>query len=140
VLEDLRKRWPSVVEGVGVAHPVLQRILRDSWPVSLSATTLLIGFDPEFAGEIEIARQQERAGLRTLFQRVLGHPVHLDYTTLGEPVRWSHQSVKAAVAPAAGDEAFNADAAGLNPQAWLRNESIRQILEVFHGDVVEIQR
>lgn len=121
---------------------MMQRILRDSWPVSLSETTLRIGFDPEFASEMEQARQWERGGLRGLFQKVLGHPVHLEYTLLDEPVRWSHQRMDAdapASDAAADGGAFDPEAAGLNPQAWLRNETIRTILEVFHGDVMEIQ-
>lgn len=119
---------------------MLQNVLRDSWPVSLNETTLVIGFDPEFAGEIEQARHMERGALRGFFQQTLGHPVHLEYTVLDEPVRWSHLTAADAekTTSGAGND-FDSETAGLNPRAWLANETIRNVLETFHGDILEIQ-
>ena len=102
-----------------------------------------IGFDPEFAEDLDHARRLDAGGLRHLFQKILGHPVHIDFTLLDRPVRWSHRQVNPSEAHGTGDpetpEVFDAESAGLNPQAWLRNQTIRDVLEVFHGDIVEIQ-
>lgn len=142
-LQDLQDRWPDWVEHCSVVQPTLQHILRDSWPVALTKTSLKIGFDPEFAEDIDHARRIDPGGMRHLFQKILGHPVHLEFTLLDRPVRWSHRVVnpsKTQKAPEAETtEAFDAASAGLNPQAWLRNQTVRDVLEVFHGDIVEIQ-
>jgi hypothetical protein len=139
-LEHLRAEWPTLVEKCRKAQPLLQHVLRDSWPVSLNATTLHIGFDPEFASEIETVRQSDRGALRHLFQMEIGHPVHVEYEILREPLRWSHQAPREEVAPPREEKAFSPASAGVNRQAWLRNESVRQVLETFHGDILDIQR
>ena len=139
-LERLKAGWPEVVGRCGLVQPMLEQFLRDSMPVSLSDTTLVIGFDPEFAGEIDQVRQLERGALRHFFQKVLGRAVHLDYTVLQVPVRWSHHPVSEGDVEDDGEpEDFNADTAGLNPRAWLRNEAVRTVLEAFHGDIIDIQ-
>lgn len=126
-----------------MVQPTLQHILRDSWPTDLSATRLSIGFDPEFAEDLDHARRLDPGSLRHFFQKVLGHPVHIEFSLLDHPVRWSRKAVNPSAASTAntgGDSpAFDSKSAGLNPQAWLRNQTVRDVLEVFHGDIVEIQ-
>lgn len=122
-------------------QPTLQHLLRDSWPAALSGRNLTIGFDPEFAEDLDHARRLDPGSLRHFFQKILGHPVHIEFTLLDQPVRWSRKPVDSAAPPATpgGEETFDSASAGLNPQAWLRNQTVRDVLEVFHGDIVEIQ-
>ena len=139
-LERLRAAWPALMQRCGLVQPMLERYLRDSWPVSLTDTTLVIGFDPEFAGEVDQVRQLERGTLRHLFQRVLGRNVRLDYTVMKESARWSHHPVENPTNGEPDDDApFDAESAGLNPRAWLRNDAVRTVLEAFHGDILDIQ-
>ncbi|MCC5848426.1 MAG: hypothetical protein JJU29_10045 [Verrucomicrobia bacterium] len=139
-LERLRAEWPALMHRCGLVQPMLERYLKDSWPMSLTDTTLVIGFDPEFAREIDQVRQLERGALRNVFQRVLGRSVHLDYTVMEEPARWSHHPVEGPANGAPDDDApFDAESAGLNPRAWLRNDAVRTVLEAFHGDILDIQ-
>lgn len=81
--------------------------------------------------------------MRHLFQKILGHPVHIEFSLLDRPVRWSHRPVNpdtpSPESDSGPDPAFDSKRAGLNPQAWLRNQTVRDVLEVFHGDILEIQ-
>jgi hypothetical protein len=142
-LKELQDNWPGLVEHCAVVQPTLRHLLRDSWPVALSSGNLKIGFDPEFAEDLDHARRLDPGSMRHFFQKVLGHSVHIEFCLLDHPVRWSHKAVKAS-AETEGDTSaeargFDSESAGLNPQAWLRNQTVREVLEVFHGDIVEIQ-
>jgi hypothetical protein len=138
-LEKLRQSWPEVVGQCGIVQPLLRHHLKDSWPVSLNETKLVIGFDPEFAGEMEQVSRHERGELRNLFHRVLGRTVHLEYRVLDRPVRWSHHAPVEGKAAVGEEEPFDPATAGLSPRLWARGEAVRAILEAFHGKIIEIQ-
>ena len=52
-MERLQAEWPTLVAEIGEAHGWLRTDLLDSWPVEMTDSTCSLGFDPEFAGEIE---------------------------------------------------------------------------------------
>jgi hypothetical protein len=139
-LADLREAWPDIVEKCLVIQPLLRRDLRDSWPLRVTERTLVIGFDPEFSGEMEEVMQLDHGGVHFFFTDKLGRPIRIQYEVMKEAVTWSHH--------APSDEGVsdeNPDAAtGANGEKtardWLRNETIRQVLEVFHGDIIDIQQ
>ncbi|MEX2382949.1 MAG: hypothetical protein WD490_11225 [Opitutales bacterium] len=139
-LADLRESWPEIVEKCLVIQPLLRRDLRDSWPLRITERTLTIGFDPEFSGEMEEVNQLDHGGLYHFFSDKLGRPVRMEYEVMKEAVTWSHHSP--------GEEADAGEetdvATGANgektPRDWLRNKTIRQVLEVFHGDIIDIQQ
>jgi len=140
-LEKLQTAWPELVDRCRMIQPLIKQQLRDSWPVEVTETRLTVGFDPEFAEEIEVVRQFDHGALHGLFSQLLGRSVRLEYTVLDAPVTWSHLDPKAeADTDSKDEEPFSAERAGLNPQAWLRNDAVRQVLEVFHGDILKVQR
>lgn len=138
-LADLREAWPDIVEKCLVIQPLLRRDLRDSWPLRISERTLVIGFDPEFSGEMEEVMQLDHGGLHIFFTEKLGRPIRIDYEVMKEAVTWSHHAPSTEAAEVDADAATGANGEK-TPQDWLRNETIRQVLEVFHGDIIDIQQ
>ncbi len=91
-LAELREAWPDIVEKCLVIQPLLRRDLRDSWPLRISERTLVIGFDPEFSGEMEEVMQLDHGGLHHFFSEKLGRSVRIDYEVMKEAVTWSHHA------------------------------------------------
>ncbi|MEX2608045.1 MAG: hypothetical protein WD708_11935 [Kiritimatiellia bacterium] len=139
-LADLRGEWPDIVEKCLVIQPLLRRDLRDSWPLRISESTLTIGFDPEFSGEMEEVMQLDHGGLHHFFSEKMGRPVRILYEVMKEAVTWSHHSP--GEESDAGEETDVATGANgeMTSRDWLRNKTIRQVLEVFHGDIIDIQQ
>jgi len=117
-------------------QPALRRHLRDSLPVSVSETVLEVGFDPEFAQEIEEVRAMDHGTLHTMFTQLLGRSVRLKFRVLDKPVTWSHVQ---AGDSGAEEPSFNPESAGTNPREWLKNQTVRRVLEVFNGELVDVQ-
>jgi hypothetical protein len=138
-LEMLREQWPDLVEKCLILQPLLKRDLRDSWPMHVSDTTLTIGFDPEFSGIMDEVKMLDHGGLHTLFSKLLERSVRIDYQVMTQSVSWSHHAPDAETVKETG-QTFSVDSAGNNPDEWIKNESVRQVLEIFHGDILEIQR
>lgn len=138
-LAMLRDQWPDLVKKCLVLQPLLKRDLRDSWPMGLSDTTLTIGFDPEFSGLIEEVKLLDHGGLHTLFSRLLQRSVRIEYQVMKQSVTWSHQAPETEEAAPDSLE-FSVETAGTNPDEWIKNPAVRQVLEIFHGDILEIQR
>jgi hypothetical protein len=135
-LEKLQESWPDLVARSEILQPALRKLLRDSWPVRVEDTVLEVGFDPEFASEITEVQALDHGALHRMFSEVLGRSIRLTYSVLKESVKWSHTAPEETET----DEGpFSADTAGLDPQAWLKNEKVRQLLEVFHGDILDVQ-
>ncbi|MGA0334418.1 MAG: hypothetical protein ACO3N7_09045 [Kiritimatiellia bacterium] len=138
-MQALREEWPELVEKCLVLQPALKRDLRDSWPLEVSDTTLVVGFDPEFSGVMEEVKLLDHGGLHHLFSKRLGRSIRIEYRIMKESVTWSHHSPEAQV-ETADDKPFSVENAGNDPEEWIKNESIRHVLEVFHGDIIDIQR
>lgn len=138
-LADLRKDWPELVEKCLLLQPALKRDLRDSWPLELTGTQLTVGFDPEFCGVMEEVKHLDHGGLHTLFSNLLGRSIRIEYRIMKKPVTWSHHPPENEETRPK-DEPFSVETAGTNPEEWIKNQSIRQVLEVFHGDIIDIQR
>jgi len=130
-LEHLQKKWPQLVQKIGEKHPVIRTDLLDSWPERLTDTTCSIGFDPEFAGEIN---EVKRLGYDLVHRAVvaeLNRPIRVEFVKAAAPIRWSHQlkhPVPAHTVPST------------NLRSWENNPAIRQVLEIFHGDVRDVQK
>lgn len=136
-LERLQKAWPEVVSKCRVVAPLIARLLKDCWPESLDGNRLVIGVDPEFADEMDQLRRNERGSMRNLFHRFLGRAIHLEYTVLKEPVRWSHH--KPEDQEVEDDEPFDPATAEYNKNQWARDPALRLLLDRFNGSIIDIQ-
>ncbi len=129
-----------MVEQCLVLQPALKRDLRDSWPMKLSETQLTVGFDPEFPGVMAEVKMLDHGGLHKLFSNLLGRSIGIEYQVMKESVKWSHHAPEVGEKVPEKDKPFSMETAGNNPEEWVKNTSIRNVLEVFHGDIIDIQR
>jgi hypothetical protein len=129
-LKRLQQQWPLVVKRIGESHPALRTDMLDSWPQALTETTCEIGFDPEFAGEIN---EVKRLGATTVQRAVaaeLDRQIRVEFVEASGPVRWSHERKSDEVSESAPTS---------NLRSWEQNPAVRQVLEIFHGDVRDVQ-
>jgi len=104
----------------------------------ITETTLTIGFDPEFSGVMEEVQFLDHGGLHKLFSKILGRSIRIDYEVMKQSVTWSHHEPEPVVV-AETSQPFSTKVAGNNPEEWVKNEAVRHVLEIFHGDIKEIQ-
>lgn len=129
-LKRLQQQWPLVVKRIGESHPALRTDLLDSWPQALTETTCEIGFDPEFAGEIS---EVKRLGATTVQRAVaaeLDRQIRVEFVEASGPVRWSHERKS---------DAPGESVPSTNLRSWEQNPAVREVLEIFHGDVRDVQ-
>jgi hypothetical protein len=138
-LTALQQAWPDLVARCELLQPALKRLLRDSWPVQVSDTVLTIGFDPEFATEVEEVKALDHGALHNMFSELLGRSIRVDYTRLRKPVGWSHTAGKENGMEPDTEEDFDPERAGRDPRKWQQHPAVRQVLEVFNGDVIDVQ-
>jgi hypothetical protein len=126
----LQKEWPDIAQRIGESHPALRTDLLDSWPEQLTETVCIIGFDPEFAGEINEVKRLGQGTVRQAVVAALGRQVRVDFQEASAPVRWSHELKQAPAADGVPTTSL---------RSWESNPAVRQVLEIFHGDVRDVQ-
>ncbi len=139
-LAALQEAWPELVARCELLQPALRTLLRDSWPVGISEVELTVGFDPEFANEVEEVKLLDHGALHRMFSEVLGRSIRVGYSRLLRPVSWSHvhqEKGEERAEEAEGD--FDAERAGNDARQWQRHPKVRQVLEVFNGDILDVQ-
>jgi len=139
-LKALQDSWPELVARCELLQPALKTLLRDSWPVSVTEMELTVGFDPEFATEVEEVKSLDHGALHRMFSEVLGRSIRVGYSRLTHPVSWSHQGAEPSEEKGGSEEeAFDSERAGNDLKQWQRHPKVRQVLEVFNGDILDVQ-
>jgi len=125
--------WKKLLESVGTAFPILKSSLMEGRPLSLSADTLLIGFDPEFELQkesVDTSKSHEliQAKLREITHKAIAIKVaYADDPSIprGDEPPPAHQPP----APAERER-----------RQLEEDPLIRKALDIFKGQIVEIRR
>ncbi|MEW6161599.1 MAG: DNA polymerase III subunit gamma/tau, partial [Verrucomicrobiota bacterium] len=158
---DLAVVWTNVVEAVGRASPFVRTYLLEAHPVSLAKNVFTIGFDPEFADHLGLVDNSKN---RTLIQtklRELGYgelqvkfiqaeapvrTVALAETAPGrEPYPPAASSTSTPAAPSAAPvqavrkEKEKASSTSVSKDDFKNDPLIKQALEIFKGQIVEVR-
>jgi len=149
---DLDALWSRLVEAVGRASPFIKSYLLKARPVSLAQNVLTIGFDPEFADQLELADHARHRELLQTKLRELGHPNVLVkfIQTRGSPAGAAPSPAAAVLAETRAAAAPTAAPSDARPptraapavltQADLQNDPlIQKALEIFRGRIVRAQ-
>jgi DNA polymerase-3 subunit gamma/tau len=72
--EDLQPLWQKLIEAVGRASAFTRSYLADAQPISLIKGVLTIGFDPEFADQMDLVNNSKTHTLLQTKLQELGHP------------------------------------------------------------------
>jgi DNA polymerase-3 subunit gamma/tau len=152
---DLQQLWGDLLESVGRASPFTRSYLLEAHPVSISATLLTIGFDPEFEDHMSLVDNSKNHALLQTKLAELGRPsLQVKFVKAEAPgprpaavARIAEETPKpapkaaapaakaASVASAAPKE--KAAPVPLNKEEFKRDPLIQKALEIFKGQIVD---
>jgi DNA polymerase-3 subunit gamma/tau len=159
---ELAELWTKVMDGVSRASPFARTYFLEAHPVSLVRNILTIGYAPQFAEHLGLV---DNARNRTLVQtklQELGYPgVEVRFIQAEPPPGWARPELPAPVAGASEPATAAASAAPVPPAApaaasapeakapkpalavskedFKNDPLIKQALEIFKGQIVEVR-
>jgi hypothetical protein len=137
---------------VGRASPFTKSYLLEAHPVSLGKSVFTIGFDPEFADKMELVNNPKNQALLQTKLAELGHPTtQIKFIKSEAPPGWVAPAtvpVEQAPAPVAAQKTSPARSAkrdqpagaGLGAEEFKNDPLIQKALEIFKGQIVEVQQ
>jgi len=160
--DALEPLWKNLVDAVGRASAFTRSYLTEARPVSLSRDVLTIGFDPEFADQMELVNNNKTHSLLQTKLKELGHPnaqikfvkaermipraVPKDEEPAPERLRAeATASVEGQPATKTGEAKEPAGrrekpaSVAINADEFKNDPLIQEALEVFKGQIVEVR-
>ncbi len=155
-LEALTNGWSEVVRHATRLVGSLHGPLLDARPLSIAGDTVTIGFDPEFAGEIDNFRSPKaRLALKNAVERVLHHDVAIDVTVAEAPAAelealaargdadvpaqdWASARQRSDTG-AGGAEPADGNVAKRTRREWMQDGDVQLVLEAFNGNIVDVR-
>ncbi len=135
-LAKLTQEWSKLVERIGSVDLLAKKYLVDAQPVSVVGNHVVIGFDPEFASEIETVRNpRTQKFMQHALREVLGRAVAVEFK-VGDV---ASQPSPAAAAPAAAAPATAPKSASKDKRDWHKHPAVNNVLEAFNGDISEVR-
>jgi DNA polymerase-3 subunit gamma/tau len=152
----LEELWALVIEAVGRASPFTRSYLLEAHPVSLVRNVFTIGFDPEFADHLGLVDNSKN---RTLIQTKLSELGYVDvqvrFVQAPAPENKARPNMaepKASLSPVPANAPAAARmapenkrppekpvSAKLDPEEFKNDPLIKQALEIFKGQIVEVR-
>jgi len=139
-MERLTTGWHDLIDKVGKMAGLAKSLLLDTRPLEVSDDKVVIGFDPEFAKNME--RMQTPHFLRAtqnVMTQALKRPVNVELRLIRPDgkrvdVPADHTVEKAETPPLA------APGKTAKPkQDWMKDPVVRKALEIFNGTIVDIR-
>jgi len=125
-LERLKTAWPSLLEHISKAAPQSRHYLADTAPLTVSETHVIIGIDPEFAGErSNLENPRTLLLIQKTVSAFLKRPVSAEFT-----VQAGQTQSRPGAAPSAGLP---------DKRTYYNNPAVRSVLEAFSGEIVEVR-
>ncbi len=137
-LEALVANWRALIDKIGALASLARGALIDARPLEVTAERVTIGFDPEFAQNIERMRAPtyQRAA-QSVVAQFLKRPVTIEYRLIESPSRVD------VPADHTVDQAGGGGAPGRKGartrQQWQADPVVRKTLEIFNGSIVDIR-
>ncbi len=137
--------WASAVEHLGKVNQMAKVYLAGTKPLSFTNGALVIGFDPELAGNLELADTvRTKEILQTKLKELLHTQVMLKFE-LSASVAPSPVAKKPAAEPAKAAAATPARPVveaprPTTPEEFKNDPLIKKALEIFKGTIVEVRK
>ncbi len=137
-LEALVAHWRELIDKIGALASLARGALIDARPLEVSAERVIIGFDPEFAQNLERMRMPnyQRAAQNVLGQ-FLKRTVVVDYRLIESAVRVDVPADH--TVDQAGGSGGAARKGPKTRQQWQEDPVVRKTLELFNGSIVDIR-
>ena len=158
---SLEALWAQLLEGVGKVSQFTKSYLIDAFPVSMTGHIFTIGFEAEFAGQIDLVNNTKNVELIQTKLKELGHSgCSVKFIQATAPAPGTTQVAPPATPPApvaasspkpsappsaAPTKKATSTAAGsappvkLDPSDFKNDPLIQKALEIFRGRIVEVR-
>ena len=151
---DLEGLWAKLVDAAGRASPFIRSYLLEAHPVSFAKNLFTIGFDPEFADQMELVNNQKTHAILQTKLHELGHSgAQIKFIVAessvprakpaAEPAPVVPSPVPGAAAPtksaATTAPAKKPEPVALNADEFKNDPLIQKALEIFKGTIVEVR-
>jgi DNA polymerase-3 subunit gamma/tau len=134
-IEILLKCWHDVIGHISKADPLARRYFLDTAPIRSDATHLVVGFDPEFSGEVKsFDNSRTKLALARAVEPHLGRLIGVVF----EPLKPDHQR------PLPSDHIVSSDGENSakelsGPMKWYANPVVKTVVEAFNGEISDIR-
>ena len=139
-LESLSAQWHGVIEKIGKVASLARGWLMDSRPLEVRQDRVIIGFDPEFAQNMDRLRAPHFAkAVQGVLTQLLKRQVQVEFRVLAAngkvdvPADHTAEEAEAVPEKAAGGKRAR------TRQEWLQDPAVRKTLEAFNGSIVDIR-
>jgi DNA polymerase-3 subunit gamma/tau len=141
--------WQQILEAVGRASPFTRTYLIEARPIDFERGVLTVGFDPEFADQLDLVNNARTHALLQTKLKELGHPdAQIKFVRAEAPAPpLATPPPPAAPAPAMEPAPQRAAPAALRKSAPIKltaeefknDPLIQRALELFKGTIVEVR-
>ena len=124
--------WKEVVERVSKADPLARRYFLDTVPLHTDATHLVVGFDPEFAGEKErFDTDRIKVALGRSIERYVNRMLGIVFeplpATARKPLPADHPVESKPTTELTGEA------------KWYANPVVKTVVEAFNGQIYDVR-
>ncbi|MBU0678315.1 MAG: DNA polymerase III subunit gamma/tau [Verrucomicrobia bacterium] len=144
-IQYLTTHWHDLVERVGQLAPLAKGYLIDAKPVRVADSVVTLGFDPEFAANVEkIDHSRNRKAIEKVLSDLLHGKVKVAFQVLDAKSTLPGDMIiaKAAEETQPGELSTDPEEKRSILEAkrhWQKNETVRKTLEMFNGDIEDIR-
>jgi DNA polymerase-3 subunit gamma/tau len=149
---DLQPLWQQLLDSVGRVSGFTRSYLADAHPLSFEKNILTIGFDPEFADQMELVNNSKTHALLQGKLQELGHAnIQIRFVKSDQPlpratppplppVAAPQPAARAEAPPAAAPKAKSERPSGpINAEDFKNDPLIQKALEMFKGQIVDVR-
>jgi len=145
---DLQPLWQQLLEAVGRASTFTRSYLADAHPLSFEKNVLTIGFDPEFADQMELVNNSKTHALLQAKLQELGHAnaqirfLKSEQTlprATPPPAPAPQQAPPPPPKPESAPAKTERAASSPNAEDFKNDPLIQKALEMFKGQIVDVR-
>jgi DNA polymerase-3 subunit gamma/tau len=134
-VELLLSAWHNIIDHVSKADPLSHRYFLDTAPLRTDSTHLVVGFDPEFSGELDrFDNSRTKLALARTVETHVGRMLAVSF----EPLKPDHRRPLPAdhmVSDSSGDS--TEELTGL--MKWYANPVVKTVVEAFNGEISDVR-
>jgi len=132
-VELLLKGWHDIIDHISKADPLSRRYFLDTLPLRTDATHLVVGFDPEFSGELErFDNPRTKLAMARAVEKHVGRMLGISF----EPLKPGHRRpLPSDHVPAGGDPSPTL----VGEAKWYANPVVKIVVEAFNGEISDIR-
>ena len=153
---EIAELWQKIIEAVGRTSAFTRSYLVDAHPVSLAKGTLTVGFDAEFADQMDLVNNSKTHALLQAKLGELGHPntqvkfikaespsprtaAPVEVPPPAPPSRPAAQAPAGPVAPLPAPKKERPPASAMSLEDFKNDPLIQKALEMFKGQIVDVR-